>query len=326
MDISSYISELLFDYDCVIVPGFGGFICNYKPAEIHPVLNTIAPPSKAVSFNRNLQSNDGLLVNHISSAQSVSYETAYELVHTWASSANYLLKKNEELHLKRMGRFENNWEGNVQFTPTEEVNYLKTSFGLRTITAEPVLRNKQIEFTEKFAQEIKHPISSKRVWNMAASVLLIVSLVVFAELMWMGLNIKPAEEAGMLHCITNIFKSPEAAIKPAPVETKTEETKKPEIESVKTEQVVEEAKTGIIAPPVATGPTYYIVVGAFAEEKNIEVARQKLLEKFDSSQILIEQNGRLTKLGYSVGTNFNRAKEELITARAENSAYWLLKK
>jgi len=48
MDISSYISELLFEHDCVIIPNFGGFICNYKPADIHPIQNTVSPPAKAI--------------------------------------------------------------------------------------------------------------------------------------------------------------------------------------------------------------------------------------------------------------------------------------
>ncbi|MDP3003404.1 MAG: hypothetical protein Q8N38_09780, partial [Bacteroidales bacterium] len=34
VDITAFIRELLFGHDCVIVPGFGGFIGNYTPAHI----------------------------------------------------------------------------------------------------------------------------------------------------------------------------------------------------------------------------------------------------------------------------------------------------
>ena len=33
MQLSLYISNLLFDHDCVTVPGFGSFLGNYKSAE-----------------------------------------------------------------------------------------------------------------------------------------------------------------------------------------------------------------------------------------------------------------------------------------------------
>ena len=33
MQLSLYISDLLFDHDCVTVPGFGSFLGNYKSAE-----------------------------------------------------------------------------------------------------------------------------------------------------------------------------------------------------------------------------------------------------------------------------------------------------
>jgi hypothetical protein len=37
MKIEQYISELLYKYDCVIVPGLGGFVANYKSATIQPI-------------------------------------------------------------------------------------------------------------------------------------------------------------------------------------------------------------------------------------------------------------------------------------------------
>ena len=34
MDITKYISDLLYRYDCVIIPGFGGFITNKIGAKL----------------------------------------------------------------------------------------------------------------------------------------------------------------------------------------------------------------------------------------------------------------------------------------------------
>ncbi len=349
MDISSYISELLFEHDCVIIPNFGGFICNYKPADIHPVLNTISPPSKAISFNKNLQSNDGLLVNYISNAQNISFDAALDIVSSWVYSSKHLLKKSEVLWLKKIGKFSNDIEGNLQFAPFDEVNYLKASFGLKTITAEPILRGKQIDFTEKFIQETKHPVSTRRVWSIAASVLLVVCLVALAELMWMGAEIKPlhVDEAGICSLFTHIFKAPEPEIKPVPIEVETKITVTPPVvqqtetvvdsSALATAEVVNDnatvinnagAKADTYIPPasVAGEHTYYVIVGAFMEEGNIAAAKQRLQQKYPDSVILVEKGNRLTRLGYSVGSNFYRAKTELATAQAEDANYWLMKK
>ena len=80
MKLDHYISKLLFRYDCVIVPNLGGFVTNYKPANIHPIKNTFYPPSKGISFNKNLIHNDGLLANAISQENGISYEKALSII------------------------------------------------------------------------------------------------------------------------------------------------------------------------------------------------------------------------------------------------------
>ena len=73
LEVSKYIKDLLFIHDCVILPGFGGFVANYKPANIDDNLNIVSPPSKAVGFNRNLSKNDGLLINRLAESENLSY-------------------------------------------------------------------------------------------------------------------------------------------------------------------------------------------------------------------------------------------------------------
>ena len=78
--IDTYVSELLFLHDCVIIPEFGGFVGNNKSAVLNKYTNTIYPPSKKILFNKNLRTNDGLLINHISNSEVISNEESKELV------------------------------------------------------------------------------------------------------------------------------------------------------------------------------------------------------------------------------------------------------
>ena len=74
MDIGKYIKELLILHDCVILPGLGGFVANYRSAEINEMLKIISPPSKSILFNRNIYHNDGLLIGHICGKTGMGYK------------------------------------------------------------------------------------------------------------------------------------------------------------------------------------------------------------------------------------------------------------
>ena len=89
MDITAFIRELLFGHDCVIIPGFGGFIGNYNPAHIDKNSGTFYPPVKQISFNRNLNHNDGLLVGRISGSSNsfLSRVLLYRFLSAWARLA-----------------------------------------------------------------------------------------------------------------------------------------------------------------------------------------------------------------------------------------------
>src|SRR5579863_10168641 len=150
MDISSYIGELLYEHDCVIIPGFGGFICSYRPSVIHEDTGIIRPPSKEISFNKNLVSNDGLLINYISTRTNLPFQEAAGMVSTWVSSADGLLRGKETLVVNNIGIFFNDKEGNLQFSPSETVNYLKASFGLKNVVAYPVVRDNEKDISRDF--------------------------------------------------------------------------------------------------------------------------------------------------------------------------------
>ncbi len=339
MDISPYISSLLLDYDCVIVPGFGGFVCNYKPADIHPVKHTISPPSKAISFNTHLQHNDGLLVHFIAEKKSVSVETATAWVNEWVQATKIFLRQQEEVSIPEVGVFKNDIENTLQFYPDVQVNYLKSSFGLRTIVVPPVIRaGKEISFTEKFSQETKHTAAPRRTWKVAAMLLMFVMLAVLAQWMYSGKQIQSLNlnQASVYNTICSVLGVQDPVIYPIPMEG--EETTDADTiadESVMTESLPDSEET--IIPPVnsvvseetyeSSEPTYYIIVGAFREEKNIEAARQRLQQRFPDSSILIEKGERLTRFGYSAGHTYREALDQLRTAREQDdSTYWLLKK
>ena len=76
MMVANYISDLLYRYECVVLPSFGAFLTQKFSAEIDTDTNLFLAPRKTISFNEQLKQNDGLLANHILTVEQLSYADA----------------------------------------------------------------------------------------------------------------------------------------------------------------------------------------------------------------------------------------------------------
>ena len=149
MQLTKHINYLLFRFDCVTVPGFGAFLGTPIPAELDIDNETIYPPTKQISFNEQLKSNDGLLANSISVEQQTSYENAVRLVHKEVVRWKSKLHDGKTIELDRIGKLHLNAEKNVVFVPTKDYNHLPESFGLHPVQAQKIDRIKVLKSTPK---------------------------------------------------------------------------------------------------------------------------------------------------------------------------------
>ena len=140
MKIEFYIGTLLYQHDCVVIPGFGGFIANYASAYIHPVQNTFIPPSRQIMFNASLLHNDGLLATNISSEEGISYTDALNRISAEVFAIHAALNAGNAVVLDGFGSLRTNHEHNVVFTPTSTNNYLEDAYGLPTFVSPAIRR------------------------------------------------------------------------------------------------------------------------------------------------------------------------------------------
>ena len=143
MQLSPYIKDLLYRYECVIIPGFGAFLANYTSASIDADSSTFYPPGKTISFNRQLQTNDGLLANYVASVEGTSYELALQKIRNFTGSLSLKLSKGERITLDTIGDFSLTPENKVQFLPFGTENFNIASFGLTTFISSEILRDIQ---------------------------------------------------------------------------------------------------------------------------------------------------------------------------------------
>lgn len=139
MDLSAHIQYLLFRHDCVTVPGFGSFLVEQKAAYYDEVNQLYFPPSKVVSFNAQLQSNDGTLASHLAKSYGKSYERAVMDMHQETIAWKERLQKGT-LNLPTLGVFSLNSEGKMVFTPESGLNFLAASYALPEVPAQPISR------------------------------------------------------------------------------------------------------------------------------------------------------------------------------------------
>ena len=161
MKIEDSISQLLYRYQCVTVPGFGAFLTEFQSAQLHENSNTFYPPKKLISFNPYLKNNDGLLANHLAQVEKIGYEVAVNIIHDQVTAWKNNIQELGQFALKNVGQFSLNAEKNLVFVPADQLNYLKESFGLTTYISPAVKREieKAIAATQEEVVEEKAQIT-----------------------------------------------------------------------------------------------------------------------------------------------------------------------
>jgi len=307
MQLAIYIQDLLYRYECVIIPGFGAFLTQYRSAYLDSDTNAFYPPGKTLSFNRQLQTNDGLLANYVASVENCSYETALQKIRNFTGKLSLELSEGETVSLKNIGEFYFNEERSVQFVPSEKENFSTSSFGLSSFVSPKINREVYKENTKKL--EEKAPIlftPEKRnalpYIKYAAIALIAISVTGFAgmklyENRVQQHNFTQRQEANTL--VENQIQEATFTIEnPLPIITLT--------------------------VPKHTGK-YHIVAGAYRIEENADKKVAQLAEKgYTAKKIGVNKYGLHQVIYNSFEDRLEALKSLYSIKRAENNSAWLL--
>ena len=154
MQLERYISDLLYRYECVVIPEFGAFLTQRESAKVHESTNAFYPPKKVLSFNEQLQKNDGLLVSYIADVEKIPFEAALSKIQKRIKSLKSYLIQGETLSFENIGDIFLNNEGKIQFEPSYHLNYLTDAFGLEQFTSPAVTREIYKEEVEELEEVV----------------------------------------------------------------------------------------------------------------------------------------------------------------------------
>ena len=345
MDISLYISRLLFRYDCVIVPDFGGFIANYNPAKYRPDSHIFTPPSKEIAFNCNLTVNDGLLINYIALNNNCSFSEARIEIANFVHFVNSCLDKGNPFIFDAIGTFTKQ-SGTITFSPDNTINRLIEAFGL------PVL---QMPLSEKEMANAIYvsPVEVKS--NFVKKALVIIPVALILALLPMKMSKIPAYKLTATSNFLNISNSSdqkkhllnnprslsEVIDKLSEAEYALYYTNKVDEKSVltndtikninvKTDSLINETSKSTEIKPTRFSESinenkYFIIAGSFVEMSRANVFCNEMASKKFTPEIIDRDH----KLRISIGSfkTADEANVALTQFRQEHPEYpvWLLR-
>ncbi|CAL2080487.1 SPOR domain-containing protein [Tenacibaculum sp. 190524A02b] len=299
MTIADYINDLLYRYDCVIVPEFGGFVTNKVGTTINEDTNTFYPPKKQITFNAYLQHNDGLLANYIASTEGISFEEATKKIVNEVSNWKKQLETNV-ITIASIGSLVKNEENQLVFEPNKESNFLAESFGLADTQASTIEREekiKQLPVEEETATKKVIPMYVK-----GAAAAAVVMGITYG--IWNGMQNQQQQEV-----LASQEKSLEKKIQSA---------------------------TFVIDNPLPTinlkvtkeeGKNFHIIAGAFQEVDNAHKKVEELKLQGFEPKIIGKNSWGLTQVAYKSYATKQEARKELLHIKETVSEdAWLLEK
>ncbi len=162
MQLEPYISDLLYRYECVTVPEFGSFLTRRTSATIHETTHAFYPPKKVLSFNEQIQENDGLLARYIADVEKIPYEEASKKIKKRVKYLKSYLVEGETIAFENIGSLSLNNEGKMLFEPSYNFNYLTDAFGLSQFTSPQVTREIHKETVEAIEKVIPIAVTPQR--------------------------------------------------------------------------------------------------------------------------------------------------------------------
>ena len=343
MNIDKHISSLLLKFDCVIIPGFGGFVGNYQAATVHPTMHLFMPPSKHIVFNRNLKSNDGLLANELVNDGIGNYNEALKSIESYVKDAEKILHDGKRLTIEKVGSLYFDIEKNLQFEADTTINYLLDSYGLSSVQSFPIRRE-----TIYSGRELKkdHPLIEaipitrnnykKYIWRAAV----LIPLVGLG--LWISLNTQVFDRVHVSLDSLNPFKaSTEQSFQPATANKNTEptkvsisttETSTNTANEVKSEPAIvpENTNTNINPAPIAANPVlettkgnFFIIGGCFKVLDNANRMVDDLKSRGFNASICGQNDNGLTRVAINSYASQEEAATALAAIKMQNPNAWI---
>ncbi|MFA9199035.1 MAG: hypothetical protein ACEQSO_06280 [Aquirufa sp.] len=126
----TFLEQLLYEHECVIIPQFGGFVVNAQDFQFNAKEGKIYPKRKCVAFNEKLKTDDRFLTTEWAKKQSISQKEASIEIIAISKELKSQISTQGYLTIGELGAFTLNSENRLSFSPNPDFNADLSVFGL----------------------------------------------------------------------------------------------------------------------------------------------------------------------------------------------------
>jgi nucleoid DNA-binding protein len=324
LKVTTYIQQSLFEHDCVIVPGFGGFLKEHKASKINLINNQFCAPSTSLAFNASLTKDDGLLKSEISINENITLDQASNVIRVFVEENQAILANKGELKLENLGSFLI-VNSKLQFTPDTKSNYNSEGFGLDNFVISPIHqitndteKDQKVKPIQKSISSQEETISKKSGSKFKWFFIGAPTLLLLAGTSYFGIKFLPTNKKAEVASTVKIKEPEQAGI----LNTLTSESSEVETKAIEEISTIHTQPTKSISPKAVANKQkdYHIIGGVFSTE---EFANNYKASHNNSTVLALDGMYKVALASY---TSLDEAKEALSSYKAEyGKDLWILK-
>ncbi len=332
-DFNQAIVELLFQFDCVIIPNFGAFIKREKPACFSKDTQSFHPASVELIFNQQLKEDDALLLKYIQLKNEFTTSEAATEIKNYVEELRITLFNEGIVQFEGLGKMTLNIYDQIIFNSHPQIPLLQKQFGFQSLSLEPIL---------KAEKATKTPRKAKLRYIAAA-----ITIPVFLISTWASLHPEKVKDTYYHYASMVPFQTSEKQLNYTSDFVVEERLSLQSEKDALIEKLVSKLKSDNIAcydSPELEGATpvkeisepileekiipvekpFHIVVGAFASKRNANKKLKQLKRKGFEGVILKEANSRLHRVSAKDFISEAEAEAVLADFKIKFKGAWIL--
>ncbi len=334
MKIGACISELLYEHESVILPGFGRFSTRYIPARFIPEAQKVESPAKIVDFDPRTQEGDTPLIQCLADREKTTPDKVKAFLGEFVEQLQQNLSEGKKVSLDMIGVFSAGEKGDILFEPDPSVNYLEEIPGSEPVAvpaqdegaAAPV---EEPEATRPVEEPLPEPANEPQTMDSETRSFP-------PALKWIAFTVVPLLVLAIILALNAdaIFGRKEAPVPISPVVSPPEEIRAQEAApETEAEAAPEPAETKVAFDPEAEPPrpepgrpVYYLVVGSFEDVSRArDLARQLRTEDSPLASVFMQTRQGAHRVCY--GYYYDLAEAEALLGKVQrevNPDAWIL--
>jgi hypothetical protein len=283
--LKPHIESLLLEHECVIIPGFGGFIAEMQPAGYHVGSKRFYPPYKAINFNHKLTHNDGLLCQQIMKTTGTDFAGAKWFIDDAVNEFKSKLAVKPQV-ISGIGEFTLTENGRISFRQSNQTSFCKAAYGLGGFYFPEIAV--QVDDTHVNSVEPRVIPMQRSLMRYVSTVAAVIAMFLFV--LPTSVHDKKMETATLVPLFDTVIKTPVTTSKPDTAFVALNTPENSEVADIEQNNPVPEvAEVEVVMLPEKQ---YHIIIGSLPSKQLAMDFVNRKCKGFFTEYTIIESNGR----------------------------------